>query len=204
MNDISMPNKGSVAGYGALSNRISMSNKKKAWLGTHVYSRVLTPTSRTRMRSPLQPNRHGNQEGTLGLLRAVQKYDPHRGFKFGTYATWWIQQGMLRCLSHDSRVVRIPVHVQALYSKYKKLRQKLEYERGEDVTDEELAPLLKISVKRLRQHLVLCKPQRFFEEAVGGVSLQGDKALYFYEVRGRCLMYIHVYIHIQANKAPWV
>ena len=85
------------------------------------------------------------QEGTLGLLRAVQKYDPHRGFKFGTYATWWIQQGMLRCLSHDSRVVRIPVHVQALYSKYKKLRQKLEYERGEEVTDEELAPMLKVS-----------------------------------------------------------
>lgn len=49
---------------------------------------------------------------------------------------------MFRCLSNDSRVVRIPVHVQALYSKYKKLRQKLEYERGEEVTDEELAPML--------------------------------------------------------------
>lgn len=49
---------------------------------------------------------------------------------------------VFRCLSNDSRVVRIPVHVQALYSKYKKLRQKLEYERGEEVTDEELAPML--------------------------------------------------------------
>lgn len=54
-----------------------------------------------------------------------------------------------RCLSNDSRVVRIPVHVQALYSKYKKLRQKLEYERGEEVTDEELAPMLGV---RLLSH----------------------------------------------------
>lgn len=109
-------------------------------------------------------------------------------------------------------MVRIPVHVQALYSKYKKLRYKLEHERGEEVSDEELAPMLgvgqtttttqqrggcrgltalslclcvgvQISLKRLRQHMMLCKPQRFLEDTVGSVSLNGD-AVYMYEICG--------------------
>ncbi|MDD4857592.1 MAG: RNA polymerase sigma factor RpoD/SigA [Candidatus Krumholzibacteria bacterium] len=87
------------------------------------------------------------EEGNLGLIKAVSKYDPERGFRFSTYASWWIRQAMVRAISNYSRTIRIPIHVFQLMIRYVSLSQE---PGNEKLTMEERAKKLKVSVKRYR------------------------------------------------------
>jgi RNA polymerase primary sigma factor len=89
------------------------------------------------------------QEGALGLLKAAEKFDYKKNFKFSTYATWWIRQTISRAIANNSRTIRIPVHMIDKIKAYKRLYSKLSLELDREPTDEELCKNLKISPKKL-------------------------------------------------------
>ena len=91
------------------------------------------------------------QEGNIGLMQAVKRFDYRRGFKFSTYATWWIRQAITRALSNDSRVIRLPVHVVEALRKIKTLVPRLANELGRDPTVAEIGSELNLSAARVRE-----------------------------------------------------
>lgn len=89
------------------------------------------------------------QEGSLGLIKAAEKFDYSKNFKFSTYATWWIKQTIIRAISNNSRTIRIPVHMADKIRKYKKSYASLSFSLGREPTDREVADKMGIPIKKL-------------------------------------------------------
>jgi len=114
------------------------------------------------------------QEGNRGLMRAVDKYEHRMGFKFGTYATWWIRQGITRALADHARTVRVPCHQVGTLAAIERVRGELSIEHGREPTVEEIAAVLGVTAEETRSLRVVARHPVSLHEPLGG---DGERAL---------------------------
>ena len=135
------------------------------------------------------------QEGNMGLMKAVEKFEYEKGFKFSTYATWWIRQAITRAIADQGRTIRIPVHMIETINKIKKESRIILQETGKEATAEELAKKLEIPVDKVKSILEMNQDPISLETPVGseedselGDFVEDDKFLNPYDATTRVLL----------------
>jgi RNA polymerase primary sigma factor len=122
------------------------------------------------------------QEGNIGLMRAIMKFDYQRGFKFSTYATWWIRQAVTRAISDQCRTIRIPVHMSDKIRKLNRIRNRFNQERNEEPSIQDLSNSSRIPIEKVERLLRLSKPllsldlPTYEEDAVLGDFIEDKEA----------------------------
>lgn len=124
------------------------------------------------------------QEGNLGLIKAVEKFDYHRGFKFSTYATWWIRQAITRAIADQARTIRIPVHMVETINKLSRAQRQLLQELNRDPTNEEIAAEMNMPVQKVREVRKIAQEPVSLETPIGeeedshlGDFIEDDRAV---------------------------